>query len=75
MVPRRIKRHASPIACADDVHAVWIVAVGPAMPNRAASRDARYCGHSRSRRAFATRPANSRAKLAGVTVRPSARLA
>jgi hypothetical protein len=47
IVPRRIARYASPIACADDVHAVWIVAVGPSTAKCPARRAARYCGHVR----------------------------
>src|SRR2546428_6300255 len=58
-VPRRIARYASPIAWADEVHAVWIVAVGPSMPKTPASPDARYWGHVRYDRARAPRRANS----------------
>src|SRR5215510_11656011 len=71
IVPRRIARYASPIACADDVHAVWMVAVGPSMPNRSASRAARYCGHVRYAARAAARRANSAANPGRVT-RPSA---
>ena len=70
-VERRIARYASPIACADEVHAVWIVAVGPSMPKRPASRDARYWGHPRNERSRPTRRANSVTNPDGVT-RPSA---
>jgi len=44
---RRIARHASPIAWAEEVHAVWTVTVGPSTPKYAASREARYWGHIR----------------------------
>src|SRR5438094_540397 len=37
-VERRIARYASPSAWADEVHAVWMVAVGPSIPKRPASR-------------------------------------
>src|SRR5439155_203102 len=70
-VPRRIARYASPIAWADEVHAVWIVAVGPSMPKTPASLDARYWGHVRYDRSRATRRANSPTNPDGVT-RPSA---
>src|SRR5205823_4579894 len=40
-VERRIARYASPSACADEVHAVWMVAVWPSIPTRPASRAAR----------------------------------
>src|SRR5881392_2719839 len=43
-VERRIARYASPSAWADEVHAVWMVAVGPSIPKRPASRAARYWG-------------------------------
>src|SRR5439155_1433312 len=49
-VERRIARYASPSAWADEVHAVWMVAVGPSIPKRPASRAARYWGHVRRAR-------------------------
>src|SRR5438132_4643266 len=73
--PRRIARYASPIACADEVQAVWIVAVGPSMPKWPARRAARYCGHVRCAARAAARRANSAMKPARVTGPPGARLA
>src|SRR5437867_1241764 len=74
-VPRRIARYASPIACADEVQAVWIVAVGPSMPKWPARSAARYCGHVRWAARAAARRANSATKPARVTGPPGSRLA
>src|SRR5881296_691139 len=74
-VERRIARYASPIAWADEVHAVWIVAVGPSIPKMPASREARYWGHVRYDRSRPTRRANSLTNPDGVTRPSSDRLA